>query len=359
MSRTVIVVGAGMGGLTAALRLARGGYRVRRDRGRRADSAAWRRGSTARASDSTPVRTCSWIGPVWSGRSASSGSTWPSRSRCGGSRTSTRSKRPTGRSCASSADLDETAAGIDRTWPGGGRRYREFVARVSRVPRAAPPLADVVPPRTGRAACAAGRGATCRFLLRSLRSVLASASCRRPSLMPSPSGPMWLARRRPLAPSPLAFVAAILHGVGGFVPLEGMGAMPLALASGRPSRGGRVRSRDQRSRRSAATRDEPRGVTTAEGEVLEADAVRLQPQRRRHLSRAGGRSASRRRARARLEQLPLQSPGRLCLPGRAGRLQPAVPALPPAGRRRAVPSARHAGCRDRRASSATAGCRRG
>ena len=46
------------------------------------------------------------------------------------------------------------------------------------------------------------------------------------------------------APSPLAFVAAIIHGVGAFYPPGGIGCVPQALASG--SRRGRCPRRDGR-----------------------------------------------------------------------------------------------------------------
>ena len=60
------------------------------------------------------------------------------------------------------ADLDKTAAGIERTWPGAGGRYREFVERVARIHERLRPLLTSPRHRPDRIARAAGRGVTCR-----------------------------------------------------------------------------------------------------------------------------------------------------------------------------------------------------
>ena len=122
------------------------------------------------------------------------------------------------------------------------------------------------------------------------------------------------------APSPLAFVTAILHGNGSFVPVAGMGTIPLALARAASESGVEFRLG---TKVSAIRREAGRamGVTTTEGELIEADAV---------VADCNGvgtylelvRDAVPASGRRRLEGLPLQSPG-VCLPAvRDGRTPP-------------------------------------
>ena len=205
------------------------------------------------------------------------------------------------------ADLDETADGMERTWPGAGRRYRAFVARVSRIHERLRPL--LTSPRPGPAALV-GSGAwrDLPFLLRSLRSVLAGAGLPRAV---ADAVAIWThvaGQTTAGAPSPLAFVTAILHGVGAFLPLEGIGAIPAALTSSGARGGRRVRSRGDRrgdpmrrgvgcaasrrrtARSSRPTRSSPTGTAWAPTWSSLADAMPVA-------------------ARRRLECLPLQSPG--------------------------------------------------
>ena len=123
------------------------------------------------------------------------------------------------------------------------------------------------------------------------------------------------------APSPLAFVAAILHGEGSFVPVAGMGAIPLALA-----RAAREAGVEFRLATTVAAihcdKGRARGVTTTAGAFVEADAV---------VSNRNGVGTSLElvsddvpaSARSQLEGLPLQSPG-VCayLAVRGGRTPP-------------------------------------
>ena len=109
------------------------------------------------------------------------------------------------------------------------------------------------------------------------------------------------------APSPLAFVTAIVHGVGTFVPTDGIGTVPLALAAAAREAGVEFEFGTTVAKIVYAGR-RVRGVTTADGRLLEADAV---------VSNRNGvgtylelvRDALPVGALRRLEQLPLQSPG--------------------------------------------------
>ncbi len=169
------------------------------------------------------------------------------------------------------ADLEQTAAGIDRAWPGGGRRYREFVARVARIHERLRPL--LTSPHHGPTALLASKAwRDVPFLLRSLRSVLKSA--RLPPAV-ADAVAIWThvaGQTTAAAPSPLAFVTAILHGDGSFVPVAGMGTIPLALARAASEAGVEFRL----GASVAAVHCDKRratGVTTVLGEFIEADAV--------------------------------------------------------------------------------------
>jgi phytoene dehydrogenase-like protein len=305
MSRTVIVVGAGMGGLAAALRLARRGCRVR------VLEAAEQPGGLAAGLeregfrfDGGPYLLLDRPGLEWAFRELGLdlAELVPMRR----VEDVYQVEAADGSVVRIRADRDETADGIERTWPGGGRRYRAFVARVSRIHERLRPL--LTSPRPGPGALL--RGGAWRdlpFLLRPLRSVLASAG------LPPPVADavaIWThvaGQSAAQAPSPLAFVAAILHGAGAFLPSGGIGAVPVALAAAARRAGVEV----ELGTTVAAIRCErgwARGVATAGGGFLEADAI---------VSNRNGagtylelaREAVPIAARRRLERLPLQSPG--------------------------------------------------
>jgi phytoene dehydrogenase-like protein len=327
MSRKVIVIGAGMGGLTAALSLARRGCRVR------VIEAADRPGGLAAGLeregfrfDGGPYLLLDRPGLEWAFNAL--GLDLAEHVPMRRVESVYQVETADGAVVRICADLDETARGIDQTWPGGGRRYRAFVDRVSQIHERLRPQLTASMSRFG--AVRAGR--VCRdlpFLMSSLRSVLVSA--RLPPAVADAVG-IWThvaGQTTALAPSPLALVAAILHGAGGFLPSEGIGAIPLALAAAARRAGVEF---DLGTTVTSIHCDRGRacGVTTSRGDLIEGDAV---------VSNRNGvgtylelmRDAIPDTARRPLEQLPLQSPGvcaylavrggskppylRFCLPG--------------------------------------------
>jgi phytoene dehydrogenase-like protein len=127
------------------------------------------------------------------------------------------------------ADLEATSAGFERRWPGSGRRYVAFVRTMEAAYARLRPLLFVSHPgaldllRTG-----AWRQAP--LLLRSLRDVLGRAGLPRPL---AEAVAVWthVAGQRPdQAPAFLAFVPALIHGVGACYPLGGIGTLPEVLA---------------------------------------------------------------------------------------------------------------------------------
>ena len=170
-----VVIGAGMGGLTAALRLAR--LRLPRARAR-GPRRARRPGLGARAGgfrfDARPVHAA---GPPRAGVGLRRARARPGRA--GHDATAVEDvyevEAGDGRVVRFHADLDETAAGLDRRWPGGGRRYRSFVARPRAIHRRTPSPAASPRARASRRSCAPGPGETSRSSCGPSRSVLRPA----------------------------------------------------------------------------------------------------------------------------------------------------------------------------------------
>ena len=305
MNRMVIVVGAGMGGLAAALRLARRGCRVRViESSEQTGGLAAGMERDGLRFDGGPYLLLDRPGLEWSFREL--GLDLAGQVPMRRVEDVYQVQAADGSVVRIRADLDETADGMERTWPGGGQRYRAFVARVSRIHERLRPL--LTSPRPGPAALiGSGAWRDLPFLLRSLRSVLAGAGLPRAvadavAIWTHVAGQMTAG-----APSPLAFVTAILHGVGAFLPAGGIGAIPSALTAAAREAGVEF---DLGTMVAAIRCDggQVRGVTTTDGTSLGADAV---------VSNRNGvgtylelaRGAIPVAARRRLERLPLQSPG--------------------------------------------------
>jgi phytoene dehydrogenase-like protein len=162
MTRTVIVVGAGMGGLTAALRLSRRGYRVV------VIEASDRLGGLAAglerdclSFDAGPYLLLDRPGLEWAFREL--GLDLAEQVPMRRVDDIYQVEADDGSIVRIHADLEKTAAGTDRTWPGGGRRYRVFVTRVARIHSRLRPLwrahatvPTLSPARRWRAVPAAG-----------------------------------------------------------------------------------------------------------------------------------------------------------------------------------------------------------
>jgi len=305
MSRSALVIGAGMGGLTAALRLARAGCRVV------VVEAADRAGGLAAGLvrdglpfDAGPYLLLDRPGLAWAFERVGL-----DLAACVPMRRVEdvyQVEAADGSVVRFRADLGATAEGIERSWPGAGARYRAFVAAVARAHDRLRPLLTADRPgpwdllRTG-----AWRDVP--FLLRPLGSVLARAGLPRGVAEAVAIWTHVAGQSTAQAPSPLAFVAAILHGVGAYYPDEGLGAVPHALAGAAVAAGVDFRFGTEVA---AIFREDgrARGAVTRAGETLEADAV---------VSNRNGvgtyldliPDALTAGARRDLEALPLQSPG--------------------------------------------------
>jgi phytoene desaturase len=304
MSRTVVVIGAGMGGLTAALRLARAGFRVTvLEAGPDAGGLAGGLEVDGLAFDAGPYILLDRPGLEWAFGAVGLdlAEHVPLRPIPHVYEVST----PEGVRVTFHADLGETAAGLERTWPGSGRRYEAFVRGVARAYRRLQPLQRVSRPGPWDL-LRSGGWRDLPFLFRPLGRVLAGTGLPRPVVDALAIWTHVAGQRLEEAPSPLAFVPALIHTVGAAYPAGGIRAVPRALAGAARQAGVGLRF----GVRVVAIRcagGRVTGVETAGGDHLPADAV---------VSNAGGVDTylnllpvTPAPARQRLAQLPLQSPG--------------------------------------------------
>ncbi len=299
----IVIVGAGMGGLTAAAWLAR--------RGRRVLVLEARPGPGGLASgfeaeglrfDAGPYLLLDRPGLEWVFRElgAELDALLPLR-RVDEPYQVERENGPTVRILGS---LDRTAAEMDRTWPGAGERYGRFIeAMATAYERLSPIQYDA---RPGPAALFRhGAWREIPFLLRSLSAVMARAGLPREVVDALTIWTHVAGQRAAEAPSPMAFVPALIHRHGCYVPEGGIGEVPRAVERIAREAGAEFRYgvRVTRIRRSGG---QVIGVETG-GERIEAEAV---------ITNAGGVGSymdllegTPEAFRRRLSKLPLQSPG--------------------------------------------------
>ena len=303
MNKRVVVIGAGMGGLTAALRLAREGFRVQVLE-TRAEAGGLASGNVVEgfAFDAGPYILLDRPGLEWGFTSV-------------GLKLSEHIEllpidhvysvaspdRPTVNIYSSDA---ATARELDQTWPGSGELYLRFVRRTGAIEASLRPLLYGSAPRP-LALLGGSRWRHAGFLLRSLHSVL------RASRLPQPvvdALSIWthVAGQRPEeAPSPLAFVPALVHSAGCFYPKEGIRAIPAVLAKAAADAGVEFRY-CTKAKKICAASGRVAGVESTEGESFPADAVVSDCGISTYLDLLDQKASP---SRKRCGKLPLQSPG--------------------------------------------------
>ncbi len=303
MTKSVAIIGAGMGGLAAALRLAQRGFQVR------VFEASAGPGGLASSLE---------IGGLWFDAGPyilldRGGLEWAFEQLGLNLTASVTLKRiehvyqvevEGGPPVRVLADLDRTADGFESLWPGSGARYRRFVHATAKIHQRLCSLLYVSPPAPG-VLLRSGAWIHLAFLLRSLESVLRRARLPQSAIEALGIWTHVAGQSLAQAPSPLAFVPALIHTTGAFYPVEGIGAIPQALAKAAAAAG--VEFHYGVSVKSIGCKDgRAHGLETAQGEYVAADAV---------LSNYSGVGTYMnlvevpQAVRDRLQRLPLQSPG--------------------------------------------------
>ncbi len=202
-------------------------------------------------------------------------------------------------------DLKRTAEGFDAQWPGSGQLYEDFVAATGKTHKLLSPLLHVSRPRPSHL-LAKQRFTRIPFLLQSLESVLTDTKMPRPLVEAIAIWTQIAGQRMDEAPSPMAFVPALIHSVGAFYPVDGIGMIPRTLERVATEAGVEFQY-STRVRRIVCERGQVSGVETDEGEVVGADVI---------VSNYSGIGTyiemleeTPARTRQRLNKLPLQSPG--------------------------------------------------
>jgi phytoene dehydrogenase-like protein len=197
-----------------------------------------------------------------------------------------------------------TARELDQTWPGSGELYLRFVRKTGAIEASLRPLLYGSAPGP-MSMLGGGRWRHAGFLLRSLYSVL------RASRLPQPvvdALSIWthVAGQRPEeAPSPLAFVPALVHSVGCFYPKHGIRAIPEVLARAATAAGVEFRYHTK-ANMICTEGDRVTGVESTEGERFLADGVVSDCGIATYLELLDHEENP---SQQRCEKLPLQSPG--------------------------------------------------
>lgn len=203
-------------------------------------------------------------------------------------------------------DLERTCQEMDASWKGSGTLYRKFVRKTEQIHRDLSPFLFVSHPNPIKLILS-GAARHAPFLMSSLQHVLEV------SKLPDPitnSIAIWThiaGQNKASAPSPLAFVPALMHSVGSFYPDGGIGEITKLLTEQAESSGVEVKY-DSPVKRVVVSNGKVTGIETANQQFAPADVV---------VSDCGGlntyllllQSGINPSVRADLEQLPLQSPG--------------------------------------------------
>jgi phytoene dehydrogenase-like protein len=201
--------------------------------------------------------------------------------------------------------LDETVAALEAAYPGSAEPYRRFIAEMTTANARLRPLLTHETPGA-LSALRTGAFRALPVLLRSLADVLERTGLARPVRDALAIWTHIAGQDVATAPSPLAFVPALIHGEGCYVPRGGVAAVAARLERLARDRGVDLRAGAKVAR--IAVRDgRAVGVELASGEELFADVV---------VSNAGGVGtllelvpADTIADEAWVRALPLQSPG--------------------------------------------------
>jgi phytoene dehydrogenase-like protein len=169
------------------------------------------------------------------------------------------------------ADEAQTAQGLEDVWPGAGSRYLALVDSLAKTyARLQPLLFSGDPRRALLRQPQAWRDIP--FLVRPLEPALAQTALPRPAIEAIAVWAQFIGQRVSEAPSPMGFAPALLHRFGAYVVVGGMGRLPAVLWRRAEEQGVDVRT----GAKVVSVRTEGGRVTGVElegGEPIECDAV--------------------------------------------------------------------------------------
>ena len=268
--KTVVVIGAGMGGLTAAIRLAQAGFDVqileaRRQSGGLASGVQYE----SFCFDAGPYILLDRPGLEWA--FARLGLEVTSEPRLLKITDIYEVEGQDGSRVCFYSDRERTAVGFEKAWPGSGRRYLDFVARTERIASALRPMLQVSRP-SALGLLRSGAWMHVPFLMKSLGTVLRESRLPQPVIEAMAIWTHIAGQTKDEAPSPLAFVPALMHSVGAFYPERGIRRIPHFLEQVAVRAGVKFRysTKVKRIRLANGGVD---GVETNTGEFVAADAV--------------------------------------------------------------------------------------
>ena len=204
-------------------------------------------------------------------------------------------------------DLQRTKDELEQRWAGAGREYERLVSDMDALRKRLAPLLVVAEPNLVELV---RRGAltAAPFLLRSLSGVLNRRALPTEVVDAIAIWTHIAGQSLQEAASVMAFVPALIHSVGAFIPRGGMRAIPEVVRRRAEENGAELRC-DVRATRVKTHNGRVTGVETDQGEVIACDVV---------ISNAHGVGTYQQLVagvpapvRRRLHRLPLQSPG-LC-----------------------------------------------
>jgi phytoene dehydrogenase-like protein len=305
MADHVVVIGAGMGGLTAAIRLAQAGRRVtvmeaRNQVGGLASGARY----DGFDFDAGPYILLDRPGLEWAFERLQI--RWTEKTSLERIKSVYEVHTPDDSCVRISDSLDDTVRGLKDKWPEVGPAYESFIASTQRTYKRLQPLQRMSGPGIADM-LRTGAWRELPFLFKSLNSVLRS------SRLPEPvcrALTVWthVAGQQPhAAPSPLALVPGMIHGVGAWYPHGGIRALPELLASKMSELEVRLLL-NTKVRKIGSSNGRVTGVETECGHVTKADAV-VSDIGLATLMNLVDQSLLPQRQRMHHRSLPLQSPG--------------------------------------------------
>jgi phytoene dehydrogenase-like protein len=303
LAHPIIIIGAGVGGLSAAIRLARQGYSVQVLEAR-SQAGGLASGFTASGFtfDAGPYILLDKPGLEWAfaqlGIAADALPLTPIEHVY-------HVLHEDGRTTAFDRSLATTAAGFEAQFPGSGALYKAFVEKMLATHANVQPLTFHSHPGVWDVLRNGSLGSV-PFMLSSLATVLDKAKL--PPTLQASIGIWTHIAGQPMtqAPAPMAFVPGLFHGVGSYYPKGGMRAVPELLLATALAAGVNIRY-DTKVASIQAPQQRVAGVVTAAGEFLPATAVMSDASGiGTYVELVEGFPAP---EKTKLQQLPLQSPG--------------------------------------------------